>query len=65
MDWEKLFAHEGFKVLDMLQKVSMSDGYSYETTRCPIKIDGKVLKSDVGSPKLGEHNKTVTEEFLA
>ncbi|MGA9638195.1 CaiB/BaiF CoA transferase family protein, partial [Flavobacterium sp.] len=55
MDWEELFAHDGFKALDMLQKVRMGDGFEYETTRCPIKIDGEYLTSTLGSPGLGEH----------
>jgi CoA:oxalate CoA-transferase len=54
MSWDSLFEHEGFKVLDMFQQVTMSDGYQYETTRCPIRIDGELLTSGKGSPKLGE-----------
>lgn len=63
MDWERLFEHEGFKVIDMLQTVIMSDGYSYRTTRCPIRIDGEILTSKVGSPKLGEHSKKIIEDL--
>ena len=63
MDWERLFEYEGFKVLEMLQTVKMSDGYTYKTTRCPIKIDGEVLKSDIGSPILGEHSEPIIREY--
>jgi CoA:oxalate CoA-transferase len=63
MDWERLFEHDGFKVLDMLQTVTMSNGDSYETTRCPIKIDGEVLKSNIGSPILGEHGRQIITEY--
>ncbi|MGB5264411.1 MAG: CaiB/BaiF CoA-transferase family protein, partial [Lutimonas sp.] len=65
MDWEELFAKDGFKVLDMIQKVKMGDGFEYETTRCPIKIDGEYFKSNLGSPVLGEHTKAIIEEFNA
>ncbi|NME69109.1 CaiB/BaiF CoA transferase family protein [Flammeovirga aprica] len=64
MNWERLFEHDGFKVLDMLQTVEMSDNYKYQTTRCPIKIDGKVIKNTKGSPFLGENNNSITAEFL-
>ena len=63
MDWDTLFKQDGFKVLDMIQKVSMGDGYDYKTTRCPIKIDGEFFTSSLGSPILGEHNERISEEF--
>ena len=64
MDWDELFAHDGFKILEMIQKVKMGDGFEYETTRCPIKIDGKYLTSNLGSPGLGEHTAAIIKEFI-
>ena len=64
LNYQELFEEDGFKVLDFIQKVTMGDGYSYETTRCPIKIDGELLTSSKGSPKLGEHNKKILEELI-
>ncbi|TJZ62124.1 CoA transferase [Sphingobacterium olei] len=63
LDWNRLLQHDGFKVLDMIQQVTMGDGFSYATTRCPIRIDGQVLYSDKGSPKLGEHNQKIINEL--
>jgi len=63
LDWPKLMAHDGFKTLDMLQRVSRSNGASLATTRCPIRIDGEILKSSVGAPKIGEHNALIEREF--
>lgn len=63
LDWNRLTAHDGFKVLDMVQKVAMGDGFTYETTRCPIRIDGELLTSTKGSPKLGEHTEKIWEEL--
>ncbi len=65
MDWKTLFDHEGFKVLDMIQKVTMGDGFEYETTRCPIKINGELLTSSLGSPALGEHTTAIVNELIA
>lgn len=56
LTWDKLMQHDGFKALDMIQEVSMSDGFKYRTTRCPIRIDGELLISPKGSPKLGQDN---------
>ncbi len=63
LNWNTLFDHEGFRVLDMIQKVVMGDGFEYKTTRCPIKIDGKLLTSALGSPALGEHTEAIINEL--
>ncbi|WP_316767338.1 CaiB/BaiF CoA-transferase family protein [Pedobacter frigiditerrae] len=63
LNWEQLMAHDGFKVLDMIQEVEMLDGYKYETTRCPVRIDGELLTSSKGSPKLGQDNEKIIKEF--
>lgn len=65
MDWDTLFTEEGFKVLEMIQTVTMGDGFKYETTRCPIKIDGKYLTSSIGSPALGEHTQKIVNELIS
>lgn len=64
LSWDKLMQHEGFKVLDMIQKVEMNDGYQYRTTRCPIRIDGEIFTSAIGSPKLGQNNQAIIAEFI-
>ncbi len=63
LDWRRLTDHDAFKVLDMLQEVTMGDGFRYETTRCPIRIDGERLTATKGSPKLGEHTAKILEEL--
>ncbi|WP_293312061.1 CaiB/BaiF CoA transferase family protein [Pedobacter sp. UBA5917] len=64
LNWNALMAHDGFKVLNMVQEVEMVDGYKYETTRCPIRIDGELLTSSKGSPKLGQDNERIIKEFI-
>ena len=65
LNYEQLFKEEGFKVLEFTQQVEMLDGYSYKTTRCPIKIDGEYFTSGKGSPKLGQDNERIIKEFIA
>ena len=47
----------------MIQEVNMGDGFKYKTTRCPIQINGEFLKSEIGSPKKGEHTQNIIQEF--
>lgn len=64
LNYQELFAEEGFKVLEFTQQVEMLDGYTYKTTRCPIKIDGEYFTSTKGSPKLGQDNERIINEFI-
>lgn len=64
LNYQELFAEEGFQVLDFVQEVQMTDGYTYTTTRCPIKIDGDYFTSSKGSPKLGQDNERIIKEFI-
>lgn len=64
LTWERLMAHEGFRSLQMTQTVRRANGAAMETTRCPIKVDGIPLTSEIGSPKIGEHTEQVSEQLL-
>ncbi len=64
LNWKELMNHEGFKALNMIQQVEMSDGYRYRTTRCPIRMDGELLVSSKGSPKLGQDNEAIINQFV-
>ncbi|MDE2453100.1 MAG: CoA transferase [Burkholderiales bacterium] len=65
MTWGELLAHEGFRVLDMVQDVVRDGGARVRTTRCPIRIDGARPLSPRAAPVVGEHNAWVEKEFLA
>jgi len=65
LDWKRLLQHDGFKVLGMLQTVRRRSGTVYQTTRCPIHIDGQRLYSEKGSPDLGEDTDRITTELMA
>ena len=56
LDWETMVKHEGFKILDMVQRIKRDDGLDIETLRCPIKIDGEFFKSSKAAPKIGNDN---------
>ena len=63
LEWDQMLEHEGFKVMDMLQRIRRSDGLDIETLRCPIRFDDKVFKSDVAAPKIGQHTINIAKEF--
>ncbi|RME71776.1 MAG: CoA transferase [Chloroflexi bacterium] len=62
-NWHQLTAHEGFQVLKMVQTVGRSSDIKMETTRCPIRIDGQILVSPKGAPRLGEDTEKLAAEF--
>jgi len=64
LDWPTLVKHPGFEALDMTQDVFTRGGSKVQTTRCPIRIDGKVLKSSRGAPKIGQDNEYVEQKWL-
>ena len=63
LDWETMIKHEGFKILDMVQRIKRDDGLDIETLRCPIKIDGEIFKSSKAAPKIGNDNNSIMKEF--
>lgn len=66
LNWQDLLAHDGFKVLNMVQTVSnIHNGkqVNYKTLRCPIRIDDKLLKSTLAAPSFGQHSVDIAAEF--
>jgi crotonobetainyl-CoA:carnitine CoA-transferase CaiB-like acyl-CoA transferase len=63
LTWDRLFAHEAFKALNMVQTIDSRPGNVMRTTRCPIRIDGEIYLSPLAAPRIGEHNDTIAAEF--
>ena len=63
LDWENMLKHEGFKILDMTQRIKSLDGLDIKTLRCPIRVDGEIFKSDLAAPKVGQDNKKIIKEM--
>ncbi|KIO75292.1 acyl-CoA transferase [Pedobacter lusitanus] len=61
-NYVELMEQEGYKILEMEQIVELNSG-QLKTTRCPIRVDGRILYSSVGAPSLGQHTKAIEEEF--
>jgi len=63
LDWDTLTAHPQFELLEIVQTVESGSGTTYETTVCPIRIDGRKLLAPLGSNGLGEHNDRIDREY--
>jgi len=63
MDYDKLVKEEGYRVLNMEITVKTSNGLAIKTTRCPLRVDGKLLVSSKGAPVLGEDNDAITKQY--
>lgn len=63
LDWNDLLAHDGFKLLDMLQTVKREDGVSIETTASPLRVNGQRPKVPRAAPRVGENSETIRKEF--
>ena len=63
MDYDNLVQQDGYKVMNMEITVKTTNGLAITTTRCPIRVDGKLLTSERGAPQLGEHNTAIEKQF--
>jgi CoA:oxalate CoA-transferase len=61
-NYDELMQQEGYRVLEMEQEAATESGW-LKTTRCPIRVDGKIITSVKGAPVLGGHTTFITEEF--
>jgi CoA:oxalate CoA-transferase len=65
LTWRQLLDHDAFKALRMTQEVQRDNGAALVTTRCPIRVDGRVLTSTRGAPEIGEHTEVISRELGA
>lgn len=54
LDWADLTSSQAWDVAGLEQRVGPLN-QSFRTTRCPIRIDGRVLLDDRAAPELGVH----------
>ncbi|MBX3252677.1 MAG: CoA transferase [Chitinophagaceae bacterium] len=56
LNWKEMSATAGYKVLDMEQTIKLPGNKAFITTRCPVRINGRILKSGKAAPQVGENN---------
>jgi CoA:oxalate CoA-transferase len=63
LDWSRLVQHDAFTALHMTQVVGETSSREIVTTRCPVRIDGQILTSPLGAPRVGEQTAQIYEQF--
>lgn len=63
LNWDQMIEHEGFKIIDMVQRIKRFDGLDIKTLRCPIRINKEIFKSEIAAPVVGQHTDEITKEF--
>lgn len=63
LTWPQLIEHPGFIALDMTQTIASDGGNMMRTTRCPIRFDGRILKSSRAAPRLGADTQEVAVQM--
>ncbi len=56
LNWRQMKASQGYQVLDMEQTIQLPEGATFVTTRCPVRFNGKIIKSGKPAPQVGENN---------
>lgn len=59
LNWKEMEASPGYQILQMEQKVMLSKERTFLTTRCPIRINRQLLRSDKGAPQVGNRNELI------
>lgn len=65
LDWPALVAEPAFTALAATQTIAAPDGATMMTTRCPIRIDGEILRSPLAAPRLGADGPTIDQEMAS
>ena len=63
LNWPDMLASEAYRLLDFEQEIHRSSS-SLTALRGPLRIDGKVLKSDRAAPEIGADQDYVFNELL-
>lgn len=63
LTWESLRKTEAYQAIDFEQTITRENAPSMKTSRCPIRVDGRIYKSPVGAPRVGEHTEEIRREF--
>ena len=63
LDWPALTADPAFAALDAVQQVRSPDGATLRLTRCPIRVDGQILKNERAAPRLGADSDFIHSEL--
>lgn len=64
LTWHQLIDSPISRDLKLFQTVTCSNGYSYQTTACPIRFNGACSCIEKGAPGVGEHSQYIVDKHL-
>lgn len=64
LNWQEMKNSNGYKVLQMEQEIQLANGKKFITTRCPIRINKKLLLNTRPAPSIGEHVNSIKASFI-
>lgn len=62
-DWPTLTDSADFAALDAVQQVRSPDGATLALTRCPIRVDGRIITNERAAPRLGADSVAIHSEL--
>ena len=62
-NWEQLMEQPAFAQLDFVLEIQRDGCGPLYTTRCPIRVNGQVLKPEKPAPRLGQHTAGLAGEY--
>jgi len=63
LTYAEALQHEGYLAQGIKQEVTLPDGSSLSTTRCPIRINGEQLYSDIAAPRPGAQTEAINQQY--
>ncbi|MBW4888544.1 CoA transferase [Mucilaginibacter sp. HMF5004] len=63
LTYKEALQHEGYLAQGIKQEVSLPDGSSLSTPRCPIRINGERLYSPIAAPRPGQQTEVINTQF--
>ena len=63
LTYAEALQHEGYMAQGIKQEVTLPDGSSLSTTRCPIRINGERLYSPVAAPRPGAQTAAINQQY--
>jgi CoA:oxalate CoA-transferase len=64
MSWDELKSHPAYTSIRPEQIITADDASTWTTTRCPIRINERVLTSDKSAPSIGRDNSNIISTFI-
>lgn len=62
-DYKTLLNHDGYKVLEMDQKLPLLSGEEVHTLRSPIRVNNERVFANKPAPRVGQHTNDIIKEF--